>query len=405
MCHMRNFKKQIKWLCLIQILFVQIEAGYSQANQHKGSAVSFKKQELTKKFVAEGAAMGDVNNDGKKDVLSGAYWFEAPDWKAHELAKADSFIVNGGYSDSFLDFVMDVNQDGWIDLIRIDWPGKAAVWHENPKNETGYWPPHIIHSSVGNESPQLVDVDEDGRMDLLCNDPTAKKVIWLKSPNKGDTAWEKYIISNDEKIATHMYTHGIGYGDINGDGRKDVLVKDGWWQGPEEGPAKHPKETDWTFHPADLGQDCSQMYVMDLNGDGLNDVLSASAHDYGIWWHEQGKDAQGNITWTHHDIDTSFSQTHGLAIKDINGDGNIDFVTGKRYFAHNGKDPGEFEPAVIYWFEYKPGKTPTWVRHGIDSDSGVGLHVTVEDINNDGLPDIVTGNKKGVRIFTQQKGK
>lgn len=402
---MRNFKKQIKWICLIQILFVQMQISYSQANQNKGSAVSFKKQELTKKFIAEGAAVGDVNNDGKKDVLSGAYWFEAPAWKAHELAKPDSFIVNGGYSDSFLDFVMDVNQDGWIDLIRIDWPGKAAIWHENPKNKTGYWPTHLIHSSVGNESPQLVDMDGDDRLDLLCNDPTAKKVIWLHSPSKGDTAWEKYIISNDEKRATHMYTHGIGYGDINGDGRKDVLVKDGWWEGPREGPAKHPKEKDWTFHPADLGQDCSQMYVMDLNGDGLNDVLSASAHDYGIWWHEQGKDAQGNMTWTHHEIDASFSQTHGLAIKDINGDGNIDFVTGKRYFAHNGNDPGEFEPAVIYWFEYKPGKNPSWVRHNIDSDSGVGLHVTVEDINNDDLPDIVTGNKKGVRIFTQQKGK
>ena len=94
-----------------------------------------------------------------------------------------------------------------------------------------------------------------------------------------------------------------------------------------------------------------------------------------------------------------------MAIKDINGDGNVDFVTGKRYFAHNGKDPGEFEPAVIYWFEYKPGKTPAWVRHEIDNDSGLGLHVTVEDINNDGLPDIVTGNKKGVRIFTQENGK
>ena len=405
MSHMRNFKKQIKCLCLLQIFFVSMQAVYSQTNQQNKSAVSFKKHELTKKFIAEGAAMGDVNNDGKKDVLSGAYWFEAPDWKAHELAKPDSFIVNGGYSDSFLDFVMDVNQDGWIDLIRIDWPGKAAVWHENPKNKTGYWRTHIIHSSVGNESPQLVDVDGDGRMDLLCNDPTAKKVIWLHSPNKGDTAWEKYIISNDEKRATHMYTHGLGYGDINGDGRKDVLVKDGWWEGPKEGPAKHPKEADWIFHPADLGQECSQMYVMDLNGDRLNDVLSASAHDYGIWWHEQGKDAQGNATWTHHEIDKSFSQTHGLAIKDINGDGNVDFVTGKRYFAHNGKDPGEFEPAVIYWFEYKPGKTPAWVRHEIDNDSGLGLHVTVEDINDDGLPDIVTGNKKGVRIFTQEKGK
>ncbi len=395
---------KMKFLCLLAALmpcFVQ-----AQTKAKKGSDITFKKTELTKRFISEGAAMGDVNKDGKKDVLAGAYWFEAPSWKAHEIMKPDTFQVNGGYSNSFLDYAMDVNQDGWIDLVRIDWPGKAAYWHENPKGKTGHWPAHLIHSSVGNESPMMVDIDGDGRLDLLCNDPTAKKVIWLKSPaKKGDVAWEKYVISNDPDNSTHMYTHGIGYGDINGDGKKDVLVKAGWWEGPAEGPVKHGKEEDWKFHPADLGKDCSQMYVMDLNGDGLNDVLSASAHDYGVWWHEQQKDAQGNVIWRHHTIDDSFSQTHGLEMKDINGDGDMDFITGKRYFAHHGNDPGEFEPAVVYWFEYKPGKTPTWIRHEVDNDSGVGLHVTVEDINNDGLLDIVTGNKKGVRVFTQQKVK
>ena len=401
---MRTIAKQFKWLCLTHIILLSAFGAYAQPKQKKSAAISFKKQVLTKRFISEGAAMGDVNKDGKKDILAGAYWFEAPSWKAHELAKPDTFQVNGSYSDSFLDFAMDVNQDGWIDLIRIDWPGKAAYWHENPKNKPGHWTQHLIHSSVGNESPMLVDIDGDGRKDLLCNDPTAKKVIWLQAPTqKGEGKWEKFTISNDEKIATHMYTHGIGYGDINGDGRKDVLVRNGWWEGPEGGPAKVAKDADWKFHPADLGQDCSQMYVMDLNGDGLNDVLSASAHNYGVWWHEQMKDEQGNISWRHHSIDKSFSQTHGVELADINGDGNIDFVTGKRYFAHHGNDPGEFEPAVIYWFEYKPGKIPSWTRHEIDSDSGVGLHVTIEDINKDGLLDIVTGNKKGVRVFTQSR--
>ena len=401
-----NIKRNAMFLgCLCLLLCLGI-VSQAQTKQKKGRTVSFTKKQLTTKFISEGAAMGDVNKDGKKDVLAGAYWFEAPDWKAHELAKPDSFIVDGSYSDSFLDFAMDVNQDGWIDLIRIDWPGKAAAWHENPQNKPGYWTQHIIHSSVGNESPMLVDVDGDGRLDLLCNDPTAKKVIWLKSPTKkGATEWEQYIISNDEKQSTHMYTHGIGYGDINGDGRKDVVVRTGWWEGPAEGPVKHGKEADWTFHAADLGKECSQMYVIDLNGDKLNDVISASAHDYGMWWYEQGKDAQGNPMWTHHEIDKSFSQSHGLALVDINGDGNPDLVTGKRFWAHHGKDPGEREPAVMYWFEYVPGKTPTWIKHEIDNDSGLGLHATVEDINGDGLPDIVTGNKKGVRIFTQVKGK
>ena len=387
------------------LLFVlSASNGFSQSKTEKAHDITFKKSEPTHRFIAEGAAIGDVNKDGKKDVLSGAYWFEAPDWKAHELAKPDSFIVNGSYSNSFLNFAMDVNQDGWIDLIRVDWPGKATVWHENPKNKSGHWPVHPIYPSLGNESPNFVDMDGDGREDILGNDPTEKKVIWIKAPSKkGDINWERHIISNDENQSTHMYTHGIGFGDINGDGRKDVIVREGWWEGPAEGLLKHDKNTPWKFHKADLGKEASQMYVMDLNQDGLNDVISASAHNYGIWWHEQGKDASGAQTWTQHYIDTSFSQTHSLALVDINRDGNPDLVTGKRYFAHNGHDPGEFEPAVIYWYEYKPGKTPQWIRHDIDNDSGSGLNVAVDDLNGDKLLDIVTSNKKGVHIFIQQK--
>lgn len=383
--------------CLLLFPLLPI-VSVSCAQSKKANEVSFVKQTLIRDFIAEGATVGDVNKDGKMDVMAGAYWFEAPNWTKHELAEPQKFEFDKGYSDSFLDYAMDVNQDGWVDLIRIDWPGKAAAWHENPKNKSGHWAMHPIHSSVGNESPMLVDVDGDGRLDLLANDPTAKQVIWISPPKKGETEWTKYVISSDEKLGTHMYTHGIGLGDINGDGYKDVIFRGGWWEG-----SKNPKKENWTFHAADLSQDCSQMYVLDLNGDGLNDVVSSSAHNYGIWWHEQGRDAQGNATWTEHEIYKAFSQTHGLALADINGDGHPDLITGKRYYAHNGKDPGANEPAVAYWFEYKPGKQPTWIPHEIDNDSGTGLQVTVVDMNKDGLPDIVAGNKKGVHVFMQQK--
>jgi hypothetical protein len=92
-----------------------------------------------------------------------------------------------------------------------------------------------------------------------------------------------------------------------------------------------------------------------------------------------------------------------LALADVNGDGHPDLVTGKRYFAHNGGDPGAHEPAVLYWFEYKPGKMPAWVKHEVDNDSGSGLNLVVEDINGDKLPDIIVSNKKGVHVFLQKK--
>ncbi|HEY2647672.1 MAG TPA: FG-GAP and VCBS repeat-containing protein [Puia sp.] len=362
-------------------------------------SIQFKKIVLTSDFISEGVAVGDVNKDGLIDVMAGSYWFEAPDWKRHEIAKGLIFNPDTTFSNSFLNYSMDVNQDGWIDLIRIGYPGQEVVWYENPRNEKHLWAMHKIYDHAGNESPAFVDIDGDGRPDILCNDPVEKKMIWLKSPSgKGDTIWRKYIISNHPDLATDKYTHGLGWGDMNLDGRPDVIITKGWWESP-----KDVTKSDWVFHPADLGKDCSQMYALDLDGDGDIDVVSASAHDYGIWWHEQIKDENGHTVFTHHEISKSFSETHALAFADINGDGYPDLVTGKRYYAHLGRDPGAHEPSVLYWFEYIPGKSPQWLPHLIDDNSGVGLLVLVKDMNQDGLPDIVVSNKKGVFIFQRIK--
>ncbi len=184
---------------------------------------------------------------------------------------------------------------------------------------------------------------------------------------------------------------------MNNDGRKDVVIRQGWWEAPED-----RKQPNWTFHPANLGDDCAQMYIRDVDGDGDQDVLSSSAHKYGIWWHEQipGKDS---TTWKKHDIFTQLAQSHSLSMADIDGDGDEDLITGKRYYAHNGNDPGEDEPAKLYWFEFIAGKEPRWIPHEIDNDSGAGLNTVVEDINNDGFIDIIIGNKKGVFVFYQQR--
>ncbi len=359
--------------------------------------VRFKKHILNTDFISEGVAVADVNKDGKTDVLAGAYWFKAPDWTKHEIVKGKAFDTKE-YSHTFLNYSIDVNRDGWMDLIRVAIPGDAATWYENPKNKPGMWKEHMVYHSVGNESPALYDIDKDGTMDLVCADSKSKKMVWVSAPlSKKDTAWTKHVISNDSVRGTHMYTHGLGFGDFNKDGRQDVVMREGWWEAPAD-----RKQTDWAFHPAALGNECSQMYPMDLDADGDMDVISASAHDYGMWWYEQVKDSD-SVKWIQHDIYKKISQTHGMALVDINRDGHPDLVTGKRYYAHNGHDPGAEDPSMLYWFEYKPGKQPTWIPHEIDNNSGVGLHVVTQDMNKDKLVDIIISNKKGVFIFEQLK--
>lgn len=381
-------------ICHIFFPFLMLTACACSAQKQKN--VLFKKNIISSRFVSEGIAIGDVNNDGKTDILAGNYWYEAPQWTPHML-HADTLDPVPEYSTTFLNYSLDVNNDGWIDLIRFDQPGGVCLWYENSKNENTLWKMHMILAGAGIENPAFVDVDKDGRNDIICNDTLAKEVIWLKAPTiKSDTTWQRFIISNDKSRATNRYTHGLGWGDINKDGRNDVIIKSGWWESPE-----NVKDGNWQFHEANFGDDCANMFALDVDKDGDEDIISSSAHNYGIWWYEQIKDNVGNSSWKKHEISKLFSQSHGLAMKDMNADGNPDLITGKRYRAHNNGDPGAFDAVVLYWFEFIPGKDPKWIPHLVDDNSGIGLSFVVQDINNDKLDDIIISNKKGVFFFEQ----
>lgn len=357
---------------------------------------SFKKEVIYADFISEGANVADIDNDGDLDVLAGHYWFEAPHWQAHEIRPAETFDYTTGYSHSFLNFTMDVDSDGWQDYICFDFPGSSVKWYRNPQGVDEHWSEYLIDSMACNESPMTVDLDGDGRLELIFGNKDRDEMMWFQPPSAvEETTWSGRAIGLPQKEGTRQYSHGLGWGDINGDGIKDIIIREGWWEVPKD-LSTYP----WTFHPANLGEPCSQMYAFDFDQDGDQDVLSASAHAYGIWWHEQIPE-NGTIAFRSHLIDTSFSQTHGVALLDLNGDDLPDFVTGKRFYAHQGKDPGGKEPAVIYWFELKldANNKPSWIRHTIDENSGIGIHVVVQDINGDGKLDILNSNKKGVIIF------
>jgi len=385
---MRKMKINRITILLVFILCLTAQQTFSQTAKKQ-----FTKHTLTTDFIAEGVAVADVNHDGKMDIMAGAFWFESPQWKRHEITVGEIFNPEMDYSHSFLNQAADVNQDGWMDLLVVDFPGTSASWFENPKNKAGHWKKYKIYEPVGNESPAFVDVDGDGKVDLLCSDSNTKQMIWLKSPaSSTNLSWEKFTISEMNAPGTDIFSHGLGYGDINLDGKPDVIIKDGWWQGPHD-----PKQPDWKFHKADLGDQCSQMYTLDVNGDGLMDVFSASAHLSGIWWHEQMEDN----SWEQHVISYAFAESHAVAKVDLNGDGQPDFVTGKRNLTRNTwrKNPGTHGPPLLYWFEFTPGVEPYWIEHQIDHESGAGLNIATADMNGDGRMDIVIANFKGVFLF------
>lgn len=361
----------------------------------------FKKTTITRDFISEGVAVADLNKDGKMDIVAGYYWFEAPSWTRHEMAPSRVYDPRKEYSDSFLNLGMDVNQDGWDDVVIVDFPGKPGFWFENPRNKPGrsagaVWQKHIIADSVGiaNESPGFIDIDGDGRLDILCGDKAKKQIVWLKPPSKpGDTEWTRYAISKENVPGTEIFSHGIGYGDVNKDGFNDVVVREGWFEGTADN-----KSGNWVFHPADLGEPCSHMQILDVNGDGKNDVVSASAHALGVWWHEQVSD-EGKLDFKTHLMSTTTAQTHSSIMADLNGDGRKDYITGKRFLAHHGRDPGDSDPGILMWFEFTPGKEPYYKEHVIDNDSGAGLNIVAQDMNGDRKPDIVIANKNGVFLF------
>lgn len=396
----RNRKKYV--LAAVVILCLCINSAYAQPVSTPVSN-GFKKTKLTSDFISEGVAVADLNKDGKPDIAAGYYWFEAPDWKRHEFAPSRIFDPLKEYSNSFLNMGMDVNLDGWDDIVVVDFPGKPGFWFENPQNKSKEWKKHIIADSVGiaNESPNFVDIDGDGRLEILCGDVAKKQIVWLQAPTKpGSTEWKRFALSKENAPGTERFSHGIGYGDVNKDGINDVTVAEGWFEG-----TKNQKSGDWVFHNGSLGEPCSHMQVMDVNGDGKNDVVSASAHAMGIWWHEQLTDAEGRIFFATHLISKTTSQTHASIMADLNGDGKKDFITGKRFLAHHGHDPGDSDPALLLWIEFSPGKPPYFKEHLIDNDSGAGLNIVVQDMNGDKTNDIVVANKKGVFLLENVMGK
>lgn len=376
------------------------------------SMQQFTRQVLTDKYYCDGVAAGDINSDGHLDIVAGPFWYQGPQFrKAHAFYEPVALEREPSPSNSMFSFVHDFNGDSKPDILVLGRVHKhQAKWYENP-GETGRpWQSHLAFERVRGESPSLVDIDGDGSLELICHWDGCWGWIY-PNENAPYQAWQFRPIGDD--LDWPQFYHGEGVGDVDSDGRLDLIINDGWYQQP----VNDSKQGKWPFHRLRFsqGRGGAQMFATDVDADGDNDVISAvDAHGWGLAWYEQLESEEGirfqerlimGDRSRREELGAAFTQPHALDMADIDGDGLLDIVTGKRMWAH-GPD-GDIEPSadpVLYWFELTRTKDGgiRYVPHKIDAESGVGVQVLAKDINADGRIDVVTASKLGTFVFRNQ---
>lgn len=342
----------------------------------------------------EAAAAFDVDNDGHTDIVSGGFWFAGPGFEtAHKIC--DVRAVDE-YHDDFSSYPMDVNGDGYLDIVTGAFWNATLMWRENPKGQPVEWTTHKVAETGNIERLVFHDLDGDGTPEVLATtSPVHVFKLDKDAAGKGKGSFTQYSIKKGRG------GHGLGCGDVNGDGRVDILLSGGWLEAPAS-----PFEVDaWKWHDDwDLGMASVPIVVHDVNEDGLADLLVGNAHGYGLWWVEQEKGMLGKTSWTKHEIDPHRAQFHDVQLADIDNDGQLEMLSGKRYRAHNGHDTGSFDPLGIYYYEINKGD---FERVVIDygppeTASGAGIYFWVADVDKDGWKDVVAPGKEGLHFFRNQ---
>jgi hypothetical protein len=344
----------------------------------------------------DSAAVFDVDNDGFLDIVSGAFWYPGPDFS--RKCFIGKVAASGEIFDHLATIPIDVDGDGFVDFVTGGWYGETLRWHRNPEGARDReWEVHEIARLGPIETIRAWDIDGDGELEIVPSTPrSAQHIFKLVRGKDGTSRFEGRVIWDGESSGGYRSGHGLGCGDIDGDGRVDIVLSHGWLEAPED-----PFHEAWLYHPDfDFGKASIPIIVADVNSDGVNDLIVGNPHGYGLDWYQQRRDAD-KACWVRHPIDPFNSQYHDLAWADLDQDGEPELITGKRYRAHAGLDPGEYDPVGIYYFKWTgEGFAKQVIDYGpIRVATGCGVSFVLADLNGNGHLDVVAPGKDGLYVF------
>ena len=390
---MRYYPFKIKYIVVEIILILCLSTSLmAQEEEKQAKPVLFEKKQISSESY-ESVGVMDVNGDQILDLVSGAYWYEGPDF-------ADRYFIHEverrrEYWDDFATIPMDVNGDGNMDFVTGGWFSENLRWLENPGNDLP-WKLHILDETGNVETARGWDVDGDGEIEIVPNNPGQPLRFYKlrKDNNNNPTAeFTKVVVAEKQG-------HGLGFGDVNGDGRGDFIISTGWLESPED-----IMNGGWDLHEEfDLGDASVPIKVVDVNGDAKNDLIVGQAHGYGLDWYEQIINEAGERDWIKHPIDPYSSQFHTMAWVDLDGDGEKELVTGKRYRAHNGQDPGGKDLIGLYYYKWNgEAFVKQTISYGpLGVGKGAGIYFSIADLGGNGLQDIIVAGKDGLYVFFNQ---